>query len=62
MISKGCLYNIVRVKDLDFKTPPIELVPTVKKFLEVFQNDLTRILPKLVTDFCIDLIPDTNPI
>ena len=30
MISKGCLYHIVRVKVLDSKNPPIELVPVVR--------------------------------
>ena len=40
MISKGCLYHIVRVKDLDSETPPIELVPVVMEFPKVFLNDL----------------------
>ena len=30
MILKGCLYHIVRVKYLDFKNPPTELVPIVR--------------------------------
>ena len=29
LISKGCLYHIVRVKDLDYKTPPLEFVLVV---------------------------------
>ena len=36
MISKGCLYHIVRVPDLDSEIPPIESVPVVNEFLEVF--------------------------
>ena len=36
MISRGCLYNIVRVKYLDFEVPPIESVPVVREFQEVF--------------------------
>ena len=43
MISKGCLYPIVRVKDLDSENPPIELVPVVREFLEVFLNDLSEL-------------------
>ena len=31
-ISKGCLYHIVRLKNLDSKTPPIELIPIVREF------------------------------
>ena len=32
MIFKGCLYHIVRVKDLDSDLSPIKLVPVVRKF------------------------------
>ena len=32
MISKGCLYRIVRVKDLDSENHLIELVPVVREF------------------------------
>ena len=39
-MSKGCLYPIVRVQDLDFKIPPIESVRVVSEFPEVFPNDL----------------------
>ena len=61
MISKGCLYHIVRFKDLDKENPPIELVPVVKEFKEVFLNDLPGIPPKREIDFGIDLLSDTNP-
>ena len=43
MISKGCMYHIVRVKDLDSENPPIELVPVIREFTEVFPNDLPGI-------------------
>ena len=46
MISKGCLYHIVRAQDLDFEIPPIESVPAVNQFLEVFPNDLPKSPPK----------------
>ena len=62
MISEGCLYHIVRVKDLDFEVSPIELVPIVRGFLEVFPNDLLEIPPEQEIDFGIDLLSDTNPI
>ena len=54
MISKGCLYHIGRVQDLDFEIPPIELVPIVSEFSEVFPNDLHGISPKWEVDFGID--------
>ena len=45
MIFKGCLYHIVKVQDLDFKISPIESVSVVRKFLEIFRNDLPDIPP-----------------
>ena len=45
MISKSFLYHIVRFEDLDSDVPPIESVPIVSEFLEVFLNDLSGILP-----------------
>ena len=62
MISKGCLYHIVRVQDLDSEIPPTESVPVVTEFLEVFPNDLPVIPPEREIDFGIDLLSDKNPI
>ena len=62
MISKGCLYHIVRVQDLDSEIPPTESVPVVTEFLEGFPNDLPVIPPEREIDFGIVLLPDTNPI
>ena len=39
MISKGCLYHIIRFQDLDSKIPPTESVPVVNEFSEVFPSD-----------------------
>ena len=46
LISKGCHYHIVRVKDLQSETPPLKSVSIVKDFLEVFHDDLPRIPPE----------------
>ncbi|KAH0661557.1 hypothetical protein KY284_026488 [Solanum tuberosum] len=62
LISKGCLYHIVRVKDLESKIPSLDSVPVVKDFLEVFPDDLPGIPPEWEIDFDIDLLPDTQPI
>ena len=60
MISKGCLYHIVRVQDLDSEISPIESVLVVKEFHEVFPIDLLCIPPKREIDFGIELIPNTS--
>ena len=62
MISKGCLYHLVRVQDLDYKVSPIKLVLVVSEFPEVFSYDLPRIPPEREIDFGIDMLLDTNVI
>ncbi|KAH0746323.1 hypothetical protein KY285_007980 [Solanum tuberosum] len=46
LISKGCLYHLVRVRDVESKTLPIESVPIVNEFLDVFPNDLPGVPPE----------------
>ncbi|XP_015167771.1 uncharacterized protein [Solanum tuberosum] len=62
MIFKGCIYHVVRVKDLESETPPLESVPVVREFPKVCPNDVPGIPPKREIDFGIDLLPDTQPI
>ena len=47
---------------MDSEIPPVESVPVVNEFLEVFPNDLPGIPSKWEIDFGIDLLPETNPI
>ena len=61
LIGKGCFYHIVRVTDIEFEVPPIELVPVVREFLEVFHEYISGIPPERDIDFGIDLLP-TQPI
>src|SRR5687767_907514 len=62
MISKGCIYHLVRVRDVESKVPSLESVPVVSEFPDVFPDDLPGIPPKREIDFGIDLLPDTRPI
>ncbi|KAH0773630.1 hypothetical protein KY290_010767 [Solanum tuberosum] len=62
MISKGCIYHIVRVMDVESETPSLESVPVVNEFSKVFPDDLPDIPPEWEIDFGIDLLPDTQPI
>nr|AAT38729.1 Gag-pol protein, putative [Solanum demissum] len=45
-VSKGCIYHLVRVNDSSVETPPIQSVPVVSEFPDVFPNDLTRVLSR----------------
>ena len=62
MISKGCICHIARVRDVESEVPPLESVPVVSEFPDVFPDDLPGIPPEREIDFGIDLLPDTRPI
>ena len=44
MISKGCIYHLVRVRDMNSEPPTLELFPVVNEFLEVFLDDLLGVM------------------
>ena len=44
LVSKVCIYSLVRVNHSSAKVPPIESVPIVKVFLKLFSNDLPESL------------------
>ena len=46
LVSKGCVYYLVRVNDSSVKVPPIQSVSVVKEFLEVFPDDLPGVPPE----------------
>ncbi|KAH0706582.1 hypothetical protein KY289_011658 [Solanum tuberosum] len=62
MSTPGCIYHIVRVKDIESETPPLESVSVVREFSEVFPKDLPKIPLEWEIDFGIDLLSDTEPI
>ena len=59
LISKGCIYHLVRVKDIKSKTPTLQLVSIINEFFDVFSDDLPGIPPDREIEFGIDLLPDT---
>ncbi|KAH0717058.1 hypothetical protein KY285_013089 [Solanum tuberosum] len=62
LVSKGRVYHLVRVNDSSVEVPPIQSVPVVKEFLEVFPDDLPGVPPEREIDFGIDIIQDTRSI
>ena len=61
MISKEFHYYFLRVKELESDTSPLELVPIVKDFPEVFLDDLPKITPEREIYFCIDCVRILDP-
>ncbi|KAH0710411.1 hypothetical protein KY284_011838 [Solanum tuberosum] len=53
---------ILYLKTRNAEVPPIQSVPVVKEFPEVFPDDLPGVPPEREIDFGIDLLPDTRPI
>ena len=43
IIDRGCIYHVMRVIDLEFETPSIELVPVVREFQKVLPDYLLRV-------------------
>src|ERR1051325_4298819 len=62
LISKGCIYHLVRVKSDNAKPLSLESVPIVSEFPDVFLEDLLGIPPDREIDFGIDILPDAKPI
>lgn len=62
MISKGCVYHLMHVKDFSSEYPSLKTVPVVNEYSDVFLKDLPGIPPEREIDFGIDLLPDTQPI
>ncbi|XP_075080200.1 uncharacterized protein LOC142165736 [Nicotiana tabacum] len=61
MITKGCLYHLVRVIDTTAEVTSIQSVPVVNEFPDVFPDELPGIPPDRIIDFGIDVVPDTQP-
>ncbi|WMV07266.1 hypothetical protein MTR67_000651 [Solanum verrucosum] len=51
LVSKRCVYHLVRVNDSSVEIPLIQSVLVVKEFPEVFLDDLPGVPPKREIDF-----------
>jgi len=50
------------IVDVGKEVPQLDQVPIVKEFIDVFSNDLPGLPPYKEIEFCIDLVPGTEPI
>ena len=62
MISNGCIYHIVRVRDVECETYIFELILVVKVFLKIFPDALPYIPSKREIGSRINLLLVTQPI
>ena len=56
MISKGCVYHLVWVKETSSETHSLDSVPFVNEYPDVFPKDLPGVPPEREIDFEIDLL------
>ncbi|XP_070006265.1 uncharacterized protein [Nicotiana sylvestris] len=62
MISKGYIYHLIRVRDMETKPPTIKSILVVNEFPDVFPDELPSLPPQREIEFSIDMFPDTQPI
>ncbi|XP_070032230.1 uncharacterized protein [Nicotiana tomentosiformis] len=62
MVEKGHLSYLAFVRDTIAEIPSLDSVPMVREFSDVFSADLLGMSPDRDIDFCIDLVPGTQPI
>ncbi|XP_070029476.1 uncharacterized protein [Nicotiana sylvestris] len=62
MITKGCIYHIVRVKDANAEIPTRQSIPVVKECANVFLEELPGIPLEREIDYGINFLPGMQPI
>ena len=62
MITKGYIYHLVHVQDIDARSLALWSIPIVSKFVDVFLDELPSIPLEWKFDFAIDMLPITQPI
>lgn len=60
MLTKGYLYHLVRVNNLEHEVLSIDSTSVVNEFQDVFPEDLAGIHPAGKINFGIDLDPNTK--
>ena len=50
------------VRDLESDKRAVENMPVVFEFLDVFSEELLGLPPEKEIEWCIDVVPGTNPI
>nr|XP_043639344.1 uncharacterized protein LOC122610417 [Erigeron canadensis] len=61
-LSHGCHAYLAHIVDVEKKPLPIEDIPIVRDFFDVFPDDLPGIPPERQVEFSIDLVPGATPI
>ena len=60
MLKKGCKAFLATVTETTTKGAPLEDIPIVREFPDVFPEELPSMPPDREMEFSIDLAPDTH--
>ena len=62
MLRRGCQGYLAVVRDTKADKGAVENVPIVCEFFDVFLEELPGLPPEREIEFCIDIVPGTDPI
>ncbi|KAJ9189955.1 hypothetical protein P3X46_001199, partial [Hevea brasiliensis] len=62
MLRRGCQGYLALVRDTSVEGVNKENVPVVREFMDVFPEELPGLPLERGIEFCIDVVPGTNPI
>ncbi|XP_069143547.1 uncharacterized protein [Solanum lycopersicum] len=62
LVERGCLSYLAFIRDTSVEPHPMDSVPVVQEFPDVFLSDLPGVPPDRDIDFAIGLEPGTKPI
>ena len=62
MLKRGCRGYLAVVKDVQADKGSVNRVPVVCEFQDVFPEEFPGLPPEREIEFCIDVVPGTDPI
>ena len=62
MLRRGCQGYLAVVRDVQANIGSVDKVPIVCEFQDVFPKELPGLPPEREIEFCIDVVPGTDPI
>ena len=62
MLRRGCQGYLAVVRDVQADKGSVDRVPVVCEFQDVFPEELSGLPPERKIEFCIDVVPGTDPI
>ena len=62
MLRRGCQGYLAVVRDVQVDKGSVDGVPVVCGFQDVFPEELPCLPPEWEIEFCIDVVPSTDPI